>query len=340
MPEVTHRAARQEPRTLVGWHGLTFELPADWNVTGFSMDRDDGYLKVDSPGTMFVQVKWSNRTGRAPRSPIEALYAWWRRRRDANRQLPLEPPNLRDTLDRFLKQTQKRARKARTPFECKVKPETTEHNGERVAHNFTWTGGGHAQGKIWFCRTCGRSVVAQVVGQGRDNVGAIASALFSSIRDHGDGGWHVWALYDLVVAVPETFNLRAQKLMSGYLRLDFERCGERIAIERWGLANVTRRKFTIAEWLETMCGAARYGARGTLATVHGHEAALANGRLRNVGAWAVALFDALRTMRVASIYEGCAWECPETNKIHAIQVWRMRTSEGLLDEVAARCECH
>jgi len=341
MPEVTQRAARSEPRSVVGWQGLTFELPADWNVTGFSMDRDEGYLKVDSPGTMFVQVKWSNRSRRRPRSLFEALYAAWKRRKGAGEHVPQEPPDLRATLEEFLKQTRKQSRKQRAPFECKVKPETVEHGGERVAHNFSWTGGGHAQGKMWFCRTCGRSVIAQVVGQGKDNVAGIASALFSSIRDHSADGWNTWALYDLVAAVPESFRLRAQKLMSGYLRLEFDRRGgERLTIERWGLANVTRRKFTVAEWLQTMCEGSRHGARTSAASVHGHEAALGAGRLRSLAAWAGALRDAMGSRSVASVYDGCVWECTENNKLYAVQLWRTRKSEGLLDEVVARCECH
>jgi len=34
------------PRTLIGWQGLRFSLPPEWNITGFSMDRREGYLKV------------------------------------------------------------------------------------------------------------------------------------------------------------------------------------------------------------------------------------------------------------------------------------------------------
>src|ERR1051326_4996532 len=49
-------------RTVIGWQGVRFTLPPEWNVTGFSMDRDNGYLRVDSPGsgTMSVQVPWLN----------------------------------------------------------------------------------------------------------------------------------------------------------------------------------------------------------------------------------------------------------------------------------------
>src|SRR5438552_18821835 len=49
-------------RTVVGWQGIRCELPPDWNVTGLSMERESGYLRIDSPGggTMTVQIRWTN----------------------------------------------------------------------------------------------------------------------------------------------------------------------------------------------------------------------------------------------------------------------------------------
>src|SRR5262249_32216013 len=59
MPSVTETIST---RTVVGWQGIRCVLPPDWNVTRFSMDRDNGSLGIDSPGngTMTVQIRWSN----------------------------------------------------------------------------------------------------------------------------------------------------------------------------------------------------------------------------------------------------------------------------------------
>src|SRR5437763_972561 len=129
------------PRTLIGWQGLLFTLPPDWNITGFSLDRDNGYLKVDSPGTMFVQMKWTNPGVQRPRTLGDLLLQLWRKARQ--KPAPAAPPpDLRALLDTFLKQTEKQSRKSKAAFDSKVKPEMKEADGERTAHNFSWSGGG------------------------------------------------------------------------------------------------------------------------------------------------------------------------------------------------------
>ena len=49
-------------RTVIGWQGMRCVLPPGWNVTGFSLDRDSGYLRVDAPGSgmLAVQIRWTN----------------------------------------------------------------------------------------------------------------------------------------------------------------------------------------------------------------------------------------------------------------------------------------
>lgn len=329
-----------EPRTLIGWQGVRFTLPPEWNVTGFSTERGEGYLKVDSPDTMFVQVKWSSPGTPRARTLGDLLLAGWRRWRGQEAAAP-KPPDLRGTLDRFLKETARRTRKSRAAFDYKVKPEVEEAGGERLAHHFSWKGAGQAQGKIWHCRSCGRVMVAQVVGQARDNVADVAAAMFGSMCDHSEDGWDVWALYDLVAAVPESFRLAAHKLMSGQLRLEFARRGERIRIERWGLANVARKRFTLKEWMEhaTEAPAHRAPAREG-AEIQGHEGVTARGRVRGPIALVRAVRDALPSLRPGTRYDAQVWECAESNKLYAVQVWRNVRTKGLLEEVVARCECH
>lgn len=348
MPATTHNRPAAEktekaPPTRVGWQGVTFTLPPDWNITGFSMDRADGYVKVDSPGTMFAQVKWLDPAAKRPANLADAatrLWRWWRERRGA----ACEPaaPDLRETLDTFLKQTARKARTGRgkAGFDYKVKGEVTEAGGERVAHHFSWSGGGQGQGKIWRCARCRRVVIAQVVGQARDPVGDVAAQLFGSLRDHGEDGWEAWALYDMVAAVPDDFRLRAQKLMSGYLRLEFERRGERIVLERWGLASVALKKFTLAEWFRRMGDVPARAAVEAEETDAGHAAVWCAGSIRGPLAWARALRDAAGSLRPASRYAARCWTCEESNKVYAVQVWHNRRTEGLLEEVAARCQCH
>src|SRR5438552_16437977 len=99
--------------TRVGWQGIAFQLPPEWNVTGFSMDRADGYLKIDSPGTMFAQVRWMDPRAARPRTLGDVLFRLWKQR-NRGQVDDAAPPDLRTTLDNFLAQTRKQLRKSKT----------------------------------------------------------------------------------------------------------------------------------------------------------------------------------------------------------------------------------
>jgi hypothetical protein len=244
-------------------------------------------------------------------------------------------------LHNFLAEAGKQSKKAKATFDSRIRPECEEADGERTALHFSWTGSGQGQGKIWHCRTCGRVLIAQVVGQKRDEIADVASEMFGSLRDHPLEGWNTWALYDLIAGIPAEFTLKSQKLMSGRLRLEFERRGgERIVLERWGLANVVRKRFTLAEWMKTTYQTDAYRAGVTEEMAHTHPAVRATGMERGVIARFRALREAIGTWSLAAHYQACLWECPESNKIYMIQIWHNRRTQGLLEEIVSRCVCH
>ncbi len=328
-------------RAVIGWDGIRLLVPGDWNVSGVSADRSDGYLKVDSPGTMFLQVKWTDPLASSRPRTVAGWAARAIRIVRKTPPAPTTPPDLRTLLDAYLKDTAKRARRSGQPFSSKIKPETTEADGTRIAHHFSWTGGGQGQGKIWFCKVCQRTVIAQVVGQPRDPVTDTAAAVFSDIRDHAEDGWCVWAAFDLVAAVPEVFRLETYQFMSGYLKLGFHQPGAgRILIERWGLANLARKRFTLREWLATTASADRYRPAYSDAVLNEHDGVVARGAVRSLLGRIVAVRDALPTLRPATVYEACAWECSETNKLYAVQTWLPRGKQSILGDLVTRCECH
>jgi len=68
--------------------------------------------------------------------------------------------------------------------------------------------------------------------------------------------------------------------------------------------------------------------------------------VRYAGGLAIGLpsFDALReaaSLRVpATRFSAVAWECPDTNKIHAVQAFRPLRTIDPVAKVAARVRCH
>jgi hypothetical protein len=345
-PAAPENSPAEETRTLVGWQGIRCSLPPEWNVTGFSMERESGYLRIDSPGsgTMTVQIRWTNaaRPDEGPPSGYTLLAPYVRKlfRRPPP---PIPKPDLKSNLEKMLKETERQAKKAKTPFESTIKPERTEgENDERTAMNFSWSGVGRGQGKIWHCATCQRIVIAQVVGMAKDHhaISVVASRLFSSLQDHSETGYDLWALYDLQVEVPEDFRLEEQKLLSGYLNLTFGRGGEKIVVDRWGLANMTLKKFSVAEWFQNHALVHLKRLPEEETEIQNHAVRRYSGPL-SLLARIRALRDAKTSLRrFPTRYEGGAWECRESNKIFALQVLHSKRTEGLWEEVAKRCLCH
>lgn len=311
------------------------------------MERESGYLRVDAPGSsaVTVQIRWTDASrpdqgGPNAYSLVAPLFRRWLRRPEP----PVKPPSLKTNLEKMFQDTAKQAKKAGAAFESSIKPERTEGpEGERTSMNFSWTGAGRGQGKIWYCSRCHRVVIAQVVGLARDQSGiaAIASQLFASLHDHSENGYDLWALYDLQMEVPDDFRLQEQKLLSGYLSLTFGRHGERIILDRWGLANMTLRKFKLDEWFQNH--AALRVARlqhADLVSAFGHSVSHYAGRI-SLPALVKLLRDTVGSLRrFPTQYEGGVWECAESNKIFALQTLRSKRSDTLWRDVAARCICH
>ena len=67
--------------TIVGWQGLRCQLPPDWSVTGLSMERENGYLRIDAPGdaTMTVQIRWMTATAPQAKTAYYLLAPHFRR---------------------------------------------------------------------------------------------------------------------------------------------------------------------------------------------------------------------------------------------------------------------
>lgn len=334
-------------RTVIGWQGMRCLLPPDWNVTGFSMSREEGYLRVDAPGnsTLTVQIRWFNaaRGGQGSQT-LSQMLAPGLRRLLRRPEPPQERPNLRTDLESLLKETAKQSRRERAAFESTVRPEKTEGaDGERTAIGYSWSGAGRGQGKIWHCRACNRVVVAQVLGLQKDQsaIAKVASELFSTLQDHAEDGYDRWALYDLQLDVPESFRLDSQKLLSGYLRLVFARGAERIFVDRWGLANMARKRFTLQEWFANHAAFPRIrSAVSAGIEINAHQA------LHYVRPFGMmdrlsALREARGVLRRFPVrYEGGAWECEESNRIYAVQVLSGRDSADLWKDVVRRCVCH
>ncbi|MFM7320117.1 MAG: hypothetical protein ACKO5K_01160 [Armatimonadota bacterium] len=317
------RGARARLVRELGWQGFLVDTPGDWELTGYSGTFDEGYFRADDGDALGIEVKWSTPKGRS--AAAVDLGA----RRDA-----------------YLSSLRKAARRRKAAFE---ESETPVGKGvvreDRTAVGFAWSADRKADGALWMCATCGRVVMAQVVGEtsGRKGFAGVAEAVLGAVRCHGeDPAVRKWSLYGLSVSVSSEYALQTAQLMNVYLRLAFERGTARVSVEQWSAADAARRGRYLDQWLSDNSRGELAKARTVSeeASVHGHPA------VRMVGGLAVGmpLLDAVREVSAlrapATRYHGVGWECPVSNTLNLVQSLRAPRVADPVPAVVASLRCH
>ena len=302
-------------RTLVGWMGVTLSVPEGWSPVSVSGEGEQGYLKVVSPDTRHLEVKWEK-----PKGVV----------------------SVPDALNRYLEKLKKTARKTRTELVVKERPRGMHHvrPASQAPVTYSWKADRKAIGCIWHCSECGRLVIAEMVGALDDDL-SLAPELLRNLQDHGEGDWNIWALYGLVVPVPSAYRLEKQSLMTGHQRFLLRSGGATVQADRWGLAEIALRGAGVREWYESRERGplAKYAYRVEETEVHGHPAYRFTGRDR-IPMAVMKLLKAPATMIWPRFgFHGLLWHCPHSNRIHAVVGEQPRRSD-LVERIVARACCH
>ena len=301
----------------VGWQGVSLLVPPDWNLVAVSGEEAKGYFRVDSPDASAIEVRW------------ESLK---------------EVPDVDARIDGFLDALSSAAKKRKIPFSSKVKSRKqtqseADHGGDSVG--FTWKSDRQAYGRMLYCGYCKRLVICQVVCGPKENLSGLSSRILASMCLHEDPGWNVWGLYDLHVPVPESMRLKRQTLMSSFVELEFTGRGERLLIQRWGLAaNTLLKKASVEEWLaETyLPGIEGYRTTRTRRDEE-HESFVFEGARKGIRGAVMSVPMGLAGKPIPRAVDGCAWYCDVSNRIYAVRHYH--SGSGQLGTVLReKIACH
>lgn len=308
---------------IIGWQGFTLETPESCDLTGYSGDFKSGYFRVDDSEELSVEIRWGTESERSKKEP--------------------DPEARRDT---YFQSLQKEARKKKLSVQTKESdaPKRTQRP-ERLVSGFTWTGDKKAYGVAWYCRTCRRMTLAQVMGprSGKSGIGNTAEAILGSIVCHSDDPeWRVWAIYDLQTQIPAEYDLVSQQLMNVYLRLTFARGAARLSVEQWSLANVARRGAYLDLWLAANAKGEMRQARYTVdeTETQGHPAIALTGGPAFGTPMMELMKQASRMQMPATRFSAQAWECEDSNKLYLIEGMRTFRGRDWVGDVVRRTLCH
>ena len=193
-------------RRLLGWQGYLAHLPANWNPGKFAGKRSNGDVRVDDEDGTRLELRWeeTNKT-----------------------------PDVARSVDNFLGQLEKAARKSGDAFERDENAHTVSRGRKRKEQvtSFGWIGAPGAPascgyGAAWSCPVCKRVTFAHVIGHANEKPAKImrlASEILSDMECHGEGGWDTWAAFDLQIEIPTEFELKSAQLLLNKIDIEWVR---------------------------------------------------------------------------------------------------------------------
>jgi hypothetical protein len=322
---------------LLGWQGLSATLPANWNLASFEGNETNGKLRVDDEDGPRLEMRW-------------------------------EPAKGTPDLERSITQSMQRlSREA-----AKKKQQRTIVDGVRLVSKsrkrklqlaqYGWIGEredviGQGWGVAWHCGDCGRVVVAEVMGRGREQsekVQRLASEVLGSLECHGSGGWQTWSVFDLRLEVPEEFRLSRARLLTGRFEIEWikPRTGgiggwlardQRLTLTRLSLADTLLQNQSLEEWArQTIVQPDKRWAFKEFeeTRVRDHPALLAYGKVRDLRRRAgAALLDFLLRRRTPPA-ELRVWHCQPSNKLFALSSELASINAHVIADVLDSLDCH
>jgi hypothetical protein len=306
-------ASGRELPGLIGWQGLRVQVPADWDIAAISGDWTAGYLRIDDREATRAEIKWAQ-----------------------------SQVNTSKALDTYLRQLKKKTR-GRVEIERGVKVVSKRSQPDKSLSGFSWQSEqGRARGVIWRCRHCGRTVIAQVMGRGDENVEALARDVLTTLQDHPVEGVATWAAYGLVVQIPGDFRLESQRLMAAYIEMVFAERKRRLRVTRWGMASLQLAEASLSDWL-----AYQYRTRRDIVwkaepvEIRGHQGLLLDGHVRRRFHGTRRLLEGLVRWRRPVAFQGQVWHCPESERVFGVDcVAREGEAGELAAQVAESIPCH
>jgi len=292
----------------IAWEGVSVRVPTDWSLVGVSGDAHKGYLRVDSPGTSVLEMRWLKAGNK--------------------------PPELMAKGRELLSNLEKSCRKKGTKLASKIKAD-----GDAVA--FWWKADRIGEGRLTYCKKCDRVLIAQVIYSRDEDISETARTILKSMRDHRSDELINWALYGLEFAVPPGYVIDKYTLMSGYLQLSFKNHARRLIVERWGLAKTLLGEGSLIDWYRKDVLPDVKGFRTQLEEVKilDHSGLKMKGQASGIRQALKSAAYSLTLYTNPKLVTGYAWECPESNRLYSVRATHDE-GENVAERIRDLIRCH
>ncbi len=303
--------------SLFGWHGLTLEVPLEWNPGKITGDSKSGSVRLDDPTLARLDIEWKDARGDTRVAPI---------------------------VDRFVDGLAQSARKEKKSLDVERALDMgwLELPDACSPVFFAWQAEDRIHALAFYSAASDRLFFVKIRTKLDEDAGDNISRILNSIRDTAPDGDRTWALYDLVCSSPPQFSLETYDLKSGHLRLCFQHGQNILQFDRLSLAKVLLKKRTLSDWYQEFfrknlrhvsldSNETSIGEHFGL-TVRGKPKSRWRGLLMPLPFW---------NARPRLNMEARVWTCDDVNKIYAVHTYYRRQKDAPDIENARRAVvCH
>lgn len=218
-----------EQRQIIGWDGITMQLPQQWQPTVILRD----YLFFEHGGRPVFEMKWHHAGGRfAPEKILKNIGKTLRHARSGLREWQ-PPSSLGELQTRF----------TMTGFQVR-----------EDAYD--------SRGLLLFCPTCRRASLLRFYSEPGGDSQAMVSVL-ASFTDHADSDELLWAVYDICCRLPARAELAAHEFLAGRYTIAFSLDAALLTLLRFKPAAVLLRNRDLPAFGAQLAGTARRVAAGS-----------------------------------------------------------------------------
>ena len=311
------KSLRYSDWSLFGWHGLTVEVPQEWNPGKITGDFKAGSVRLDDPTLARLEIEWKDARGDQKVAPV---------------------------VDRFVDGLSQSARKEKKKLDVERTPDAgwleLPDAGSPVV--FAWQAEYRIHALAFYSSLSDRLFLIKIRTKMDEDAGQNISRIFNSVRDTAPDGDRTWALYDLVCSSPPQFSLETYDLKSGHLRLCFQQGRNILQFDRLSLAEVLLKKRTLLDWYQEFfrknLRQVNLDARET--NVGGHIGLSLRGRPKS--RWRGLLMPLpFWNVRPRLYMEARVWTCKHVNKIYAVHTfYKKRRDVPDIENARSAVVCH
>ncbi len=302
----------------IGWMGLTFNVPENWDLVHAKGNRFDGYIRFEEDGVLRCEIQWT-------------LVS-------AGRVI------LDEQVEHYLKSLEQMLRKKGNPVTIRKNIHiVSRRQVKRNVRDFMWESNMVGYGMMWFCEDCRRALVAQVVGYEHEPVKEWARQVFSSLSDHAEGDWEIWSVYGLRFEAPKGWNLSKSEMMPGKIRFVFRQGEYEMSVGRYGPASVLLKDKKLEEFAVEVLGketVERFNIHYRIDILNDHEGMVLLGKDKRSNNPLHVFLRRLRTGNPFPQFRGWLWQCEQSNRIYLAAGFIAPEHENLWEHMARSVLCH